>query len=141
MGDPPYALAPAQIPWAGAAEDDMPAIVTTGQVVSEDFSRTKENETMFKKKQLLPKDLAARAEKVDPAKVEAEVLRIISAKPAALSPMDPHFVPGWRGMLQPGSLVPATRNDIARQALQLQQAYTAEMQQQNQQWGGFLQGP
>jgi hypothetical protein len=116
MGDPPYALTPAE--WAGAVED----------------------ETMFKKKQLLPKDLAARAEKVDPAKIEAEVLRIISAKPTALSPMNPHFVPGWRGMLRPGGMVPLGGQDIAREALQLQQAYTAEMQQQNQQWGGFLQG-
>jgi hypothetical protein len=58
MGGPPYASTPAK--WAGAVQED---------------------ETMFKKKQLLPKDLAARAEKVDPAKVEAEVLRIISAKP------------------------------------------------------------
>jgi hypothetical protein len=106
-GSPPYALTPVQYrDWAGA-----------------------EDETMFnKKKQLLPKDLADRAEKVDPAKVEAEVLRIISAKPAPLSPMDPHFV---RPL--PGQLV-----DSAQWG-QFLQGQAAGLQQL-QQWAGNMGG-
>jgi hypothetical protein len=52
------------------------------------------------KKQLLPKDLAARAKKLAPEKVEAEVLRIVSAKPA-VPPLQ-----AWPQMLQPGQIVP-----------------------------------
>ena len=78
----------------------------------------------MKKKQLLPKDLAARAEKVDPAKVEAEVLRIISAKPARLSPMDSQFVPGRilqaQQQAQFQAQAQAARLDMERELLQLE---------------------
>jgi hypothetical protein len=46
--------------------------------------------------QLTPKDLAARAEKLAPEKVEAEVLRIVSAKPATRA---------WRQMLAQAQLL------------------------------------
>ncbi len=100
MGGSPYASAP--VKWAGAVED----------------------ETMFKKKQLLPKDLAARAQKVDPAKVEAEVLRIISAKPAVPGPS-----PWVRPMPDFGQIL---------QVAGLQQAQAQQLQQYvGNMWGGL----
>jgi hypothetical protein len=84
------------------------------------------------KKQLLPKDLAARAQKVDPAKVEAEVLRIISAKPAA--PPAPGAMLPWDQlgqMFQAGGLqqAQATRQEMDRQARMLERLYMADIQQ------------
>jgi len=60
---------------------------------------------------MLPKDLAARAEKLAPEKVEAEVKRIVSAKPKSQVPATlghwlrdpgaiiptPNFQPMWEG--------------------------------------------
>ena len=56
-----------------------------------------------KKAPLLPKTLAARAEKVPAEKVEAEVLRIVKAgpMPAVTEIRTPAFPP-----LEPGSLLP-----------------------------------
>jgi len=62
-----------------------------------------------KKDQLLPKDLAARAEKLAPEKIEAEVKRIVSEKPKSQVPaglgqwlrdplaIQPVFHPMWQG--------------------------------------------
>jgi hypothetical protein len=80
------------------------------------------------KKQLLPKDLAARAEKLAPEKVEAEVLRIVSAKPAAPS------LPAWPQMLQPGRIVP---RDLMPPPHEWQRL---ALQQQQQFQGGYLRG-
>jgi hypothetical protein len=85
------------------------------------------------KKQLLPKDLAARAQKLPTSKVEAEVLRIISAKPAAQSR---GFVESMIG-LQAGSILPAAQaaqaahlHEMNRQARELERFYMAADAQQ-----------
>jgi hypothetical protein len=74
------------------------------------------------KKQLLPKDLGARAEKVPAEKVEAEVLRIISAKPAAPVPRPGQILPWDAFQAQ------AMRQEMDRQARELERLYMADMQ-------------
>lgn len=79
--------------------------------------------------QLLPKTLAERAEKMPAEKVEAEVLRIVQAAPAAPTP--------WAGAVEPGSLLPASVWRSYQQAFgSMQQA----AQQQRLERQGMLQG-
>jgi hypothetical protein len=104
----------------------IPQLTTTRGLRSSVFDRHQEQ----MKKQLLPKDLAARAEKLAPEKVEAEVLRIVSAKPA-VPPLQ-----AWPQMLQPGQIVPQlqqARQDIMQR--QLQAGYGGSLQDGGSLWG------
>jgi hypothetical protein len=98
------------------------------------------------KKQLLPKDLAARAEKLSPEKVEAEVLRIVSAKPK-VTPVPGRVLPGGSGLgglgqMQPGQIVPRELmpppHEWQRLALQAQQPFPrghADLEGPGSPWG------
>lgn len=85
-----------------------------------------------KKSQLLPKDLAGRAEKVPAEKVEAEVLRIVKGAPASPTPLEirtPAFP-------MPGAIIPVP-NVRALYQQELQGLQQAQQQAQRQ---GMLRG-
>lgn len=110
----------------------IPMLTTTRGLKSSAFDRHQDQ----MKKQLLPKDLAARAQKLDPAKVEAEVLRIISAKP-----VPPGQLLQWDQMgqmFQAGGLgqAQAIRQEMNRQAGLLERAYMGGATPGSL-WGGF----
>jgi hypothetical protein len=99
----------------------IPAVATTRGLRSSAFDRHQEQ-----MKQLLPKHLAERAKKVEPAQVEAEVLRILSAKPPPPTP------PNWAVQLGMASgLLQASQQhqETDRQARELERLYMADVQQ------------
>jgi hypothetical protein len=99
----------------------IPALATTRGLRSSAFDRHEEQ----MKKQLLPKDLAARAEKVPASKVEAEVLRIVSAKPP---PSLPSLSWAALGMAQ-AAQQQVRRQTMDRQARELERLLMADVQQ------------
>src|SRR5215813_8853679 len=95
----------------------IPGVATTRGLRSSAFDRHQEQ----KKTQLLPKDLAARAGKLSPEQVEAEVLRILSEKPTT------------PGTVRPGAILPWTvpLGTLQAEEVRLLQAQAAELAQ----WG------